>query len=64
VVREGISIGRDDLLDLANERARGVQQYLLEKGGIAPDRVFVTSSEIVSGDKDLPGMRVDLSLGK
>lgn len=64
VVREGISIGRDDLLDLANERARGVQQYLLEKGGIAPDRVFVTASEIVSGDKDLPGMRVDLSLGK
>ncbi|WP_069857594.1 DUF748 domain-containing protein [Desulfoplanes formicivorans] len=63
-VRQHISIGQDDLLDLANQRARGVQQYLLEKGNIAPDRVFVTSSKFASGDEDQPGMRVDLSLGK
>ncbi|WP_462325065.1 DUF748 domain-containing protein [Desulfoplanes sp.] len=64
VVRQEISVKEDDLLDLANRRARGVQQYLLEKGNIAADRVFVTSSKTAQGEDEQSGMRVELSLGK
>ena len=64
VVRQEISVKEDDLLDLANRRARGVRQYLLEKGNIAADRVFVTSPKTAQGEGDQSGMRVELSLDK
>jgi hypothetical protein len=63
-VRQEVSVQEDDLLELANQRARGVQQYLLETGKIAADRVFVTSPKLVEGADDQSGMRVELSLSQ
>ena len=54
----------EDLRRLANERAQGVKSWLVEGGGIAPERVFLTAPQM-SGDgiKDKGrASRVDFSL--
>jgi uncharacterized protein involved in outer membrane biogenesis len=63
-VRQQVSVQEDDLLELANQRARGVQQYLLETGQIAANRVFVTSPKLIEQADDQSGMRVELSLSQ
>jgi hypothetical protein len=63
-VRQQVSVQEDDLLELANQRARGVQQYLLETGQIAANRVFVTSPKLIEQADDQSGMRVELSLNQ
>jgi hypothetical protein len=63
-VRQEVIVQEDDLLELANQRARGVQQYLLETGQIAADRVFVTSPRLVESADGQLGMRVELSLNQ
>ncbi len=62
-IRNTITVKEDDLLDLAVRRAREVQQYLLEKGGIAADRIFITSPKILKEQEQQDGMGVELSLG-
>jgi hypothetical protein len=64
VVRQDITVSPDDLVELANQRSRTVQQYLLAQGAITPDRVFVTSSKVIPLGGETSGARVDLSLGK
>ncbi|MDD4650580.1 MAG: DUF748 domain-containing protein, partial [Desulfoplanes sp.] len=64
VVRLDITVSQDDLVELANQRSRTVQQYLLAQGAITPDRVFVTSSKVIPAGGETSGARVDLSLGK
>jgi len=39
----------NDLLALADARAQQVQSWLVEQGKISPERIFLRSAKIVSG---------------
>jgi hypothetical protein len=57
---ETVEISPDDLLELANQRAQTVRDYLVNTGHISPDRLFLAKlSTAAKADK---GPRVFLSL--
>lgn len=53
---------KDDLILLANRRAQTVKEWLVSKGGIPEERLFVLASKARDADGDESGNRVDFSL--
>jgi hypothetical protein len=43
-----INAGDDELRQLAEQRGKAARDWLVEKGGISSDRVFVSAPEIES----------------
>jgi outer membrane protein OmpA-like peptidoglycan-associated protein len=58
-----ISAGRDEMLQLAARRARAAYNWLIERGSIPGDRVFVLEPKIeVEAESKKSGSRVEFSL--
>ncbi|SER03043.1 protein of unknown function [Nitrosomonas sp. Nm51] len=57
-----IEVGEDDMQELARDRALAAQNWLLEKGGISGDRLFVMSEQETEAVEDGKGHRVEFML--
>ena len=63
LLRTGIEVGRDDYRRLASKRAFGVKQYLLERGQVARERIFIVEPEIgPDGPQGMAAARLVFSL--
>ncbi|MCB1984276.1 MAG: DUF748 domain-containing protein [Burkholderiales bacterium] len=57
-----IEVSDDDMQDLAEDRAVAAQNWLLEKGEISGDRLFVLGFQKIEQDDDREGQRVEFKL--
>ena len=48
LILANINAGDDELLQLAEQRGKAARDWLVEKGGISSDRVFVSKPKIES----------------
>lgn len=55
-----IPINSQHLIELANKRATAVRNYLIQKEGIAADRLFLVNPEADKGDEFKAGVRLDM----
>ncbi|MFW8599985.1 DUF748 domain-containing protein [Desulfobacterota bacterium M19] len=63
IIRDNITINDSDLRLLAHKRAERVVNYLVNKGGVKPDRLFIIEPRLpLNSDKDKKnsGMQVEL----
>ncbi len=55
LILSNINAGDEELRQLAEQRGKTARDWLVEKGGISSDRVFVLESEIES---EVDGLKV------
>lgn len=58
-----IAVRDEDVRALANRRAQEVKDFLVERGQIASERLFIVGGGNAKADEKLPAGRVDLGLG-
>jgi uncharacterized protein involved in outer membrane biogenesis len=59
---ESISVNETDLLNLAEERGKAVQLWLINNGGVSLERIFLRSPKVETAGKGGAGNRVEFSL--
>ena len=64
LIRQYIVISDDDLKQLAADRSKAVQQYLISSGKIKPERLFLTEPKQFTPEKKdkLSNSRVEFKL--
>ncbi|NCC23665.1 MAG: DUF748 domain-containing protein [Deltaproteobacteria bacterium] len=63
VVRQSLPVSGNDLVRLAEERARMAREYFLSHQEIAPNRVFTSRPQVKAGKEGENTARVELGLG-
>lgn len=58
-----IDAAESEMHDLAQARAENARDWLVEKGGVPADRIFVLQPRVQAGDGKKPSSRVQFSLG-
>lgn len=57
------TVTEDDLVELAQARAMAVQSFLIEKGELEPERIFLKKPDITSDPEQETTYRARVELG-